>query len=244
MKKADWARAGVAVSLGAFFGSFVSIKISGAITWWSVLVGFLVGGLLGYILMEYKRIGGAFVIIRKEIKYKWQKLDLPGKQGIIVGLATLFLSSIGLGCLLYFREMNPDTNVPTVIFSSSLLICCLSIVSGLVTLSIAEKAKSKRISILRYISQGFGRFPEKASGFVFIQMPFSGWRIIKFVGKDIIWRFLVLSHSMIGLMVGFDAALGTIAGSILRNPFIGAGVGLIALASSYLFGYRTVTRVA
>jgi len=49
---------------------------------------------------------------------------------------------------------------------------------------------------------------------------------------------------MIGLMVGFDAALGTIAGSILRNPFIGAGVGLIALASSYFFGYRTVTRVA
>jgi len=30
MKKADWARAVVAVALGAFFGSFVSIKISGA----------------------------------------------------------------------------------------------------------------------------------------------------------------------------------------------------------------------
>jgi len=270
MKKTDWARAGVAVALGAFFGSLVGIKISGVVTWWSVLVGFLIGGILGYVVMEYKRIGRAATTVNREVKSMWGDLKIEEKIGVIVFLC-LFLIGMGLSIYvstLFPYDMSLFTRAGAIVMSSFLgflfvvIAGGISFMIGIITASVLEDISQwkKRISLVhnvsatRYVAGKFGKlawqiplgilyfFFVQVPDFFFVQVRIFGWQIIHFIAKKIIWRFLVLAHSMVGLMVGFDGALGAIAGIVLRNPFIGAAVGVGALVCSYLFGYRTVAR--
>ncbi|MFA6437260.1 MAG: hypothetical protein WC242_03785 [Candidatus Paceibacterota bacterium] len=257
MKREDWARASIAVVLGAFFGGWIGIKIAGSITWWSLIVGGLIGGITGFTIFAYRQILKAARTVRHELKEWWRKENVFAERvGIISGIAT---GLVGIGLCIYLVVWgiqdgsildSANISLTTVCFVMSFV---FAIMVSQIMKNIADdfyrSAYNKGLTPGKYMKRGLLKCLSFVLRlvpmaiiftlwFIVFRMPVVVGSVLRFVWKRIIWRFLVLSHSQVGLMVGTDAAIGSVTGIVLNNPYIGAGIGLGALLCSYFFGYR------
>lgn len=227
----------IACFLGAGIGTLTALQLNGYF-WW---VGLLVGGLIGYLSYEFKKV-------RRAIPKAWHAVKgwKPNKERWKVGWMMFwalvsFLSTILLAfSLLLFIDM--ETSVWTTfvaIFGFSFLVSLLMTIGIVSDMGVERFEKElgdaremfKNFNpikvyfyyVPKYIVLGLFHF-FKGTIYVLVRIPGFLWGIITTIALFIKTLFTMI-HSEIRLLCGIDAAIGATIGYFAGSVIIGAVSG-------------------
>lgn len=241
---------GISCALGAFIGSLIALQL-GIYTWW---IGMVVGGLVGYLGYEFKKVIDTIPIAWNKAT-KWR----PSRQYWVPRLKFWTL-----GVLIISQSVVIILNVyawDKLLDSPAMLSVILGLIGVFPVLSVFWLASG-------YFSQlTEEQWRETIKEVIAVQpliLPFVfaigvPWCVVvgirKYAGPfarvlssalGVIYRFLkhliVLIHSDERLLCGLDAAIGTAIGYYAGNAFIGAMSGLVFGVLNYEIVSKRILR--
>jgi len=225
MKKEILGKIFVASGFGAWIGTLVALSTNQM--WW---IGTIIGAVIGYLTYEFKEVLRAIKIVWKttiRIRPDWKSWKLLIKHFFWLYIFTLNLVPIGLAIAVLSEEKF--NKVPAIL--SLMCQACLGVTVFVFFLSVSEmKTRSKDIVI-----ENIKMFRSLTPFHVYlIYIP----KIFYFLYRKgipasvaFIKKVIVLIHSDIRLLCGFNAAIGTgigyFAGSAIIGMLFGGFIGIL-----------------
>lgn len=226
MKKEILGKIFIASGFGAWIGTLVALSTN-QMFWW---IGTIIGAVIGYLTYEFKEVLRAIKIAWKttiRIRPDWKSWKLLIKHFFWLYIFTLNLVPIGLAIAVLSEEKF--NKVPAIL--SLMCQACLGVTVFVFFLSVSEmKTRSKDIVI-----ENIKMFRSLTPFHVYlIYIP----KIFYFLYRKgipasvaFIKKVIVLIHSDIRLLCGFNAAIGTgigyFAGSAIIGMLFGGFIGIL-----------------
>ena len=226
MKREILGKIFVASGFGAWIGTLVALSTN-QMFWW---IGTIIGAVIGYLTYEFKEVLRAIKIAWKttiRIRPDWKSWKLLIKHFFWLYIFTLNLVPIGLAIAVLSEEKF--NKVPAIL--SLMCQACLGVTVFVFFLSVSEmKTRSKDIVI-----ENIKMFRSLTPFHVYlIYIP----KIFYFLYRKgipasvaFIKKVIVLIHSDIRLLCGFNAAIGTgigyFAGSAIIGMLFGGFIGIL-----------------
>ena len=235
----------LASGFGAWIGTLVALSVN-QIFWW---VGMIVGGVIGYLSYEFKEVLRAIKIAIIRFRPDWKSWKLLIKHFFWVWIFSLNFVLILLAFVVFSEER----------LEASVILDRMSTILALTTFmfvfSISEiKIKRKDIAAITESIEIFRSFTPFHVYLIYIPKIFYFLcregipKIFYFfyrkgipVSVTFIKEVIILIHSDIRLLCGFDAGFGTAVGYYIGNPIIGmlAG-GLIGILNYELISKKVL----
>ncbi len=229
----------LACALGAFIGALIALQL-GVYLWW---IGMIVGGFVGYLSYEFKKVLEAGTCVwRTTCVLDWKKIGCAARKRIwaisLIASFWMFWTIIFLCLIFSLLFLCRMLKTPLVLFEIAPLILVLSAFFTLIlfpALSPIIWGKSDDA-----IKEGFLMWKTYHPFKVFfywipLKMCKTGCFIVLRILKAIpialtiiglfIKRLFILIHSDERLLCGVDAAIGAAIGYFLGSAFLGAIVG-------------------
>ena len=211
----------IASGVGGFIGTLVALSVN-PMFWW---IGMLIGGIIGYLSYDFREV--LLVIkIAWRTTIRWRpEWKLIVKHSFWMYIFSLNFVPIGIGLVVLSGEKL------SVIALDLMIKMCLGITGFIVVYSFVfvegmKKREGKDHIIIEYIETLQSLTPFHV---FLIYVP---KYVPKLCRKGVVFikEVIVLVHSDIRLLCGFDAAIGTAVGYYMGNPIIGMlGGGLIGI---------------
>jgi hypothetical protein len=236
---------------GAGIGSLIALQSSGS--GWMVVLGLLAGGLGGYLAYEYQEMWSAvkrayvLTIAWRPNPSKLKKLGIDMAFVFAVAVPYMFLFFYILGAA-ELPKLGIGAYTVAILKLMTTILSILSVVGGgveIMKLSEGEENNTlekdgERVKgwIRKYNVAKVASVVMKAA----IMSPVVIWLLLREIFEDrkmialgaermlknvamFFWRAFKFMHSDIRLLCGIDALIGSYAGYVLGNAFVGALIG-------------------
>ena len=221
----------IASGVGGFIGTLVALSVN-PMFWW---IGMLIGGIIGY-LYDFREVLRAIKIAwRTTIRWR-PEWKLVIKHSFWMYIFSLNFVPIGIGLVVLSGE-----KLSVIAILDLMIKMCLGITGFIVVYSFVfvegMKREGKDHIIIEYIETLQSLTPFHVS---LIYVP---KYVPKLCRKGVVFikKVIILIHSDIRLLCGFDAGFGTAVGYYIGNPIIGmlAG-GLIGILNYELISKKVL----
>lgn len=237
----------LACALGAGLGCLISLEFSPEFCW----VGFIIGGIVGYLSYEFKNvlkaIGQAYKGARG-YKFPENYLSLVLLMGLFFA-SVAFYSGCAASAIVFLASWNPNDILKAFALCYAIYGAVLFFTSFVI---ITTSPRVDESEVVEWKESAYKASPHRTiylallyllMGALFVFSPKGwiwAWKVIcRFCAftKRFSWRAFLLIHSQVRLICGTDAMIGAAIGYFYGSALIGAlAGGLIGV-----FNYKVVT---
>lgn len=243
----------LACAIGAGLGTMLAINFG---AFW--ILGLLVGGVIGYFVYDFKKvvqvIPEALVYAKENIDFDidtesmWRKIRITTNTALVL----IALGNTGTPSFFILNNMPLDLGFPLypliALFSFFVYFFSALMVIDVLMYSYSDTDKESKTMATMGISS-LCKKCRKSRAFMILVLLFSPlvgaiyglgflckyfWKFLKIVPR-FLWKFFVLIHSDLRLLVGIDSLIGGAIGFYFGNILIGMFAGAILGFVNYYF---------